>query len=73
LAASRRRAPAAATALPAALTKAVAEAADSDKPGSLSQIEHVVVFMQENRSFDTYFGTRRAWELGAAFCGQCHW
>jgi phospholipase C len=49
----------AATALPAALTKAVAEASDSDKPGSLSQIEHVVVFMQENRSFDTYFGTLR--------------
>jgi phospholipase C len=49
----------AATALPAALTKAVAEAAESDKPGSLSEIEHVVVFMQENRSFDTYFGTLR--------------
>jgi phospholipase C len=31
----------------------------SDKPGSLSQIEHVIVFMQENRSFDTYFGTLR--------------
>ncbi|KAJ5465762.1 hypothetical protein N7530_009549 [Penicillium desertorum] len=25
--------------------------------GSLSDIEHVVVFMQENRSWDTYFGT----------------
>jgi phospholipase C len=47
----------AASALPAALTKAVAEA--SDKPGSLSQIEHVIVFMQENRSFDTYFGALR--------------
>ena len=47
----------AASALPIALTKAVAEA--SDKPGSLSQIEHVIVFMQENRSFDTYFGTLR--------------
>jgi phospholipase C len=44
-------------ALPTALQKAVAET--SDKPGSLSQIEHVVVFMQENRSFDTYFGTLR--------------
>ncbi|KAJ5488277.1 Phosphoesterase [Penicillium expansum] len=25
--------------------------------GSLSDIEHVVIFMQENRSWDTYFGT----------------
>ena len=47
----------AASVLPAALTKAVAEA--SDEPGSLSQIEHVVVFTQENRSFDTYFGALR--------------
>ena len=47
----------AAAALPAALTKAVAAA--SDRPGSPSQIEHVIVFMQENRSFDTYFGTLR--------------
>src|SRR5215469_15364800 len=44
-----------ATTLPAALQRAVAEA--DDKPGELSQIEHVVVLMQENRSFDTYFGT----------------
>ena len=47
----------AAAALPAALTKAVAAA--GDRPGSPSQIEHVIVFMQENRSFDTYFGTLR--------------
>jgi phospholipase C len=26
-------------------------------PGSLSDIEHVVILMQENRSFDHYFGT----------------
>jgi phospholipase C len=45
------------SALPTAMQKAVAEAAENDRPGSLSQIEHVVVFMQENRSFDTYFGT----------------
>jgi phospholipase C len=25
--------------------------------GGLSAVEHVVIFMQENRSFDTYFGT----------------
>jgi len=47
----------AASALPTALTNAVADA--SDKPGSLSRIEHVIVFMQENRSFDTYFGNLR--------------
>ncbi len=29
------------------------------KPGSLSDIEHVVILMQENRSFDHYFGTLR--------------
>jgi phospholipase C len=45
------------SALPSSVQKALADA--SDKPGSLSQIEHVVVFMQENRSFDTYFGTLR--------------
>jgi phospholipase C len=27
------------------------------KPGSLADIEHVVILMQENRSFDHYFGT----------------
>jgi phospholipase C len=45
------------TTLPAALQRAVADA--SDKPGDLSQIEHVVVLTQENRSFDTYFGALR--------------
>jgi phospholipase C len=29
------------------------------KPGSLKDIEHVVILMQENRSFDHYFGTLR--------------
>ncbi|HKS49304.1 MAG TPA: alkaline phosphatase family protein [Amycolatopsis sp.] len=28
-----------------------------EKPGKLADIEHVVVLMQENRSFDHYFGT----------------
>jgi phospholipase C len=46
-----------ASALPGAVQKAVADV--SDKPGSLSQIEHVIVLTQENRSFDTYFGTLR--------------
>jgi phospholipase C len=27
-------------------------------PGSLQNIEHIVLFMQENHSFDNYFGTR---------------
>jgi phospholipase C len=45
---------AAASALPLGLRQAVADA--SDTPGSLSQIEHVIVLMQENRSFDQYFG-----------------
>lgn len=27
--------------------------------GSLADVEHVVIFFQENRSFDHYFGTRR--------------
>ena len=29
------------------------------KHGSLKDIEHVIIFMQENRSFDHYFGTLR--------------
>ena len=32
-------------------------AAASPGPASLSDIQHVVVLMQENRSFDHYFGT----------------
>ncbi|MDF2255073.1 alkaline phosphatase family protein [Streptantibioticus ferralitis] len=27
------------------------------RPRSLNDIEHVVILMQENRSFDHYFGT----------------
>ena len=29
------------------------------RPGALGDIEHVVIFMQENRSFDHYFGRYR--------------
>ncbi|MGC2742727.1 MAG: alkaline phosphatase family protein, partial [Candidatus Angelobacter sp.] len=29
--------------------------------GSLSSINHIVLFMQENRSFDTYFGQLNAY------------
>lgn len=35
-----------------------AYAADPAGSGSFSDIEHIVLFMQENRSFDHYFGTR---------------
>lgn len=42
--------------LPPALRQALATPAP---PGGMRAIEHVVVFMQENRSFDNYFGTLR--------------
>src|SRR5437879_5731745 len=29
------------------------------RPGRLGDVEHVVIFIQENRSFDHYFGTHR--------------
>ncbi len=42
--------------LPPNLRRALA--ADVPQPlGSLSDIKHVVLLMQENRSFDHYFGT----------------
>lgn len=41
--------------LPPNLRKAVADPVRH--PGSLKNIEHVVILMQENRSFDHYFGT----------------
>ncbi|WP_244809163.1 phospholipase C, phosphocholine-specific [Streptomyces sp. So13.3] len=40
--------------LPAGLQQALAEPA---RQGTLDDVEHVVVLMQENRSFDHYFGT----------------
>jgi phospholipase C len=42
--------------------KLVEAAADVTVPGSagLSDIRHVVILMQENRSFDHYFGTMSA-------------
>ncbi len=42
--------------LPASLREALALAAPT---GGLETVEHVVIFMQENRSFDHYFGTLR--------------
>lgn len=46
---------AAALSLPPALAKAAAIDADV-RSGTLADVEHVVIFMQENRSFDHYFG-----------------
>src|SRR5947209_11110679 len=59
-AAYRRRllAPIALVAITAALTVAAAPGAASSGPaGGIQKIRHVVVIMQENRSFDSYFGT----------------
>ncbi len=43
--------------LPASLRNALAAALKEPPGGSLSDIEHIVILMQENRSFDHYFGT----------------
>jgi phospholipase C len=57
----RRRflgAAAASAALPAAIARA--QAIDAHvRTGTIHDVEHVVVFMQENRSFDHYFGAMR--------------
>jgi phospholipase C len=50
--------PAVAGALSLDLTKATAIAANTTH-GSIRDVEHVVFLMQENRSFDHYFGTLR--------------
>ncbi|HEX3650218.1 MAG TPA: phospholipase C, phosphocholine-specific [Pseudonocardiaceae bacterium] len=42
--------------LPAGMAEAMAE---PRRRGSLDDVEHVVVLMQENRSFDHYYGTMR--------------
>ncbi|MEV0714737.1 phosphocholine-specific phospholipase C [Asanoa sp. NPDC050611] len=51
-------APAVGAALPAGLDKAVAIPANN-RTGSVADVEHVIFLMQENRSFDHYFGTLR--------------
>lgn len=59
--ASRRRflqAAAATTLLPAAIQRALA-IPPARGSGSIQDVEHVVILMQENRSFDHYFGTLR--------------
>ncbi|BEM59725.1 phospholipase C, phosphocholine-specific [Serratia marcescens] len=42
--------------LPASIRKALAIPANN-RTGSIKDVEHVVILMQENRSFDHYFGT----------------
>ena len=49
---------AAATMMSASIARAAGIPADR-RSGSLKDIEHVVVLMQENRAFDHYFGTMR--------------
>ena len=46
-----------ATALPASLRRALAVTLEDPPRGSLRDIEHIVILVQENRSFDHYFGT----------------
>jgi phospholipase C len=43
--------------LPVNLRKVLATTLREQPAGSLSDIEHIVILMQENRSFDHYFGT----------------
>ena len=44
--------------LPASIARALALPA-TRRTGSIADVEHVVILMQENRSFDHYFGTLR--------------
>lgn len=46
------------TALPASVHRALSIPA-SRRTGTIGDVEHVVILMQENRSFDHYFGTMR--------------
>jgi phospholipase C len=50
--------PAVAAATPGGLEAALAIPADR-RTGSIRDVQHVVFLMQENRSFDHYFGTMR--------------
>ncbi|MEU5526251.1 phosphocholine-specific phospholipase C [Micromonospora chersina] len=51
-------APVAAAALPVDFSKALAIPANN-RTGSIEDVEHVIFLMQENRSFDHFFGTLR--------------
>jgi phospholipase C len=43
--------------LPVSLTRALAATATQPRRAALRDIQHIVILMQENRSFDHYFGT----------------
>ncbi|WP_300621721.1 phospholipase C, phosphocholine-specific [Dokdonella sp.] len=58
LAAGAIGAGAAAGVLPPVIRRALALPAD-DATGTIRDVEHIVILMQENRSFDHYFGTLR--------------
>src|ERR687887_146912 len=45
-------------ALPLSLDRALAIPANN-RTGTIKDVEHIVILMQENRSFDHYFGTLR--------------
>jgi phospholipase C len=45
------------TVLPLSLRRALAATLTDPPAGTLADIEHIVILMQENRSFDHYFGT----------------
>jgi phospholipase C len=42
---------------PAASARAAISSVDVEAPRGIHKIRHVIVIMQENRSFDSYFGT----------------
>ncbi len=48
----------AAATLPTSIARALAISAN-DRTGTIEDVEHIVILMQENRSFDHYFGTLR--------------
>ena len=45
-------------ALPASIARAL-EVPANNRTGSIADVEHIVILMQENRAFDHYFGTLR--------------
>jgi phospholipase C len=47
-----------AASLPASISRALSLPANN-ATGTIVDVEHIVVLMQENRSFDHYFGTLR--------------
>ena len=46
------------TTFPASISRALSIPANN-RTGTIADVEHIVIMMQENRSFDHYFGTLR--------------